>query len=102
MAEKEVEVLAHLLEVEQKAANLTMDAQVEADKRIIVAKAKADSQFKDAFSKIVSENEANYEKVTLDLSQKTDIFVKNFKDKISSSAKSIDEFNSYLDKILFD
>ena len=55
MSEKEVNTITHLLEVEQKAAELTSQAQLDADKKITTAKARADSQFKSEYEKIVAE-----------------------------------------------
>ena len=41
MAESEVNVINHLLEVERRASGMTSDAQAEADKRISVYRAEA-------------------------------------------------------------
>lgn len=99
--ENEVEVLNHLLEVERAAATLAIDAKADADKKISAAKSKADAQFKVEFDKIVSENERVYSEKTEKIVADSEKTIKDYKEKISNSSKNIDEFNSYLDKILF-
>ena len=94
-------VLNHLLEVEQNAQALVFDAQNEADKRISSAKSSADAKFKEFFEKIIAENEQMYEKSIETIKSKSESAVKEFKERILRSEKTVDEFDSCLDKILF-
>jgi len=102
MAEKkEIEILEHLLEVEKNAEILTLDAQSEADKRIGLAKSKADEQFKLEFTKLVSEYESNYENKIKEIDIQSKLTIKDFEEKVLSYKKTRDEFNDFLEKILF-
>lgn len=100
MSEKEVNTISHLLEVEQKAAELASQAQIEADKKIAQAKAQADSQFKSEYEKIIAECEQNYAQKTAALDNKNLEEISSYKAKISQSAKDTAAFNSFLDSVL--
>ena len=94
-------VLNHLFEVEQNAQALTLDAQREADKRISSAKSAADEKFKAVYEKIVAENEQLYEKSISEIKSKSELEIKDFKERILKSGKTVESFDSCLDKILF-
>lgn len=100
MSEKEVNTISHLLEVEQKATELTSQAQLDADKKIAQAKAQADSQFKSEYEKIVAECEQNYARQTSSLDDKNLEEISSYKSKISESALDVKAFNSFLDSVL--
>lgn len=100
MSEKEVNTISHLLEVEQKATELTSQAQLDADKKIAQAKAQADSQFKSEYEKIVAECEQNYAQRTASLDDKNLEEISSYKSKISESALDVKAFNSFLDSVL--
>ena len=87
MAENEVNVISHLLEVESQATALIDDAQIESNKRITEAKTKADELFYTKYRDIV-EAAHNAE-------------IESYKNKISNSEKDVDAFNSFLNKTLF-
>ena len=101
MAANESEIISHLLEVEQNAAALTESAQIDADKKIGEAKKEADARFKAAYEKIVSEQEENYAKASAQAQGRADDAIRTFKETVSASRKTPEEFNSYLDKVLF-
>ena len=100
MSEKEVNTISHLLEVEQKASELTSQAQLDADKKIAQAKAQADSQFKSEYEKIVAECERNYAQKTAALDDKNLAEIASYKAKISKSAQDTEAFNAFLDSVL--
>ena len=100
MSEKEVNTIIHLLEVEQKATELTSQAQLDADKKIAQAKAQADSQFKSEYEKIVAECEQNYAQRTAFLDDKNQEEISSYKKRISESALDVKAFNSFLDSVL--
>ena len=101
MAEKEVNTIAHLLEMEQKASELTLKAQEDADKKIAAAKAQADANFKEQYEKIVAECEKSYSEKSAQIKQKSDEEIASYKSKISASSKDKAAFNSFLDSVLF-
>jgi len=101
MAEKEVNTIAHLLEVEQKATELTSQAQIDADKKIAAAKSQADPEFKLQYEKIVSECEKSYGEKCSALDSKRDSELSSYKNTISASSIDKAAFNSFLDSLLF-
>lgn len=100
MAEHEVNVINHLIEVEQNAVAMTENAQAEADKKIALAKTQADSEFKTKFDKIVAECESEYAKKTDEIKNNYSVQIKEYKDKIISSTQDKNSFNKLLDKVL--
>ena len=101
MAEKEVNTIAHLLEVELRANELTSQAQADADKKIAAAKAQADSEFKSQYEKLVSECEKSYIEKSTALEKHNSQEIASYKSKINASSLDKQSFNSFLDSILF-
>ncbi|MCR4821790.1 MAG: hypothetical protein K5873_02825 [Treponema sp.] len=101
MSEKEVNTISHLLEVEQRATELTSQAQLDADKKIAAAKAQADSAFKAEYDKIISDCENNYAEKTSALKAQKEENISSYKNKISSAPLDKSAFNSFLDSIFF-
>ena len=101
MADKESDVIEHLLELEQEAASLLMEAQTTADKRISEARAKADEIFKKEYSSLISSADANLAEECDKINKKHDEAFSAYKDRISNTEKDIPAFNTLLDKLLF-
>ena len=101
MAEKEVNTIAHLLEVELRANELTSQAQADADKKIAAAKSQADSQFKTQYEKLVTECENSYNEKSSALEKHNSEEIASYKSKITASTLDKQAFNSFLDKLLF-
>ncbi|MBQ3670538.1 MAG: hypothetical protein II921_03550 [Treponema sp.] len=101
MAEQEIDTIKHLIEIEKSAALLITEAQTEADKKIALAKSKADANFKEQAAKIVSEKEAAYEARIKEAAAKYNNLLSEYKTKIENSLKSIDFFNNIAEKYLF-
>lgn len=100
MSEKEVNTISHLLEVEQKATELTSQARQDADKKIAGAKAQADSLFKSEYEKIIADCEHDYAQKKASLDDKNQKEISSFKAKISESLLDVKAFNSFLDSVL--
>lgn len=101
MAEQEVGVINHLLEVEQNAAALIQDAQIEADKRINAAKIQAESMYKERYDKLVAEQEDLFAKKSSEIAAKYEQAVSEYKQRIVVSEKHLPAFSELLDNILF-
>ena len=101
MAEQEISTIKHLLEMEEKASALTLQAQEDADKKIAMAKAQADSDFKSQYEKIISECEANFNEKSSLLEKNKDSELSSYKQKISSVPIDSAAFKSFLDSVLF-
>ncbi len=100
MAEAEANVIGHLIDVEHRAANLVSDAQTEADKRITQARSQSDAAFKIAFEKVVTDCEKSYSEKAQLVSQNCQKEISEYKEKISSTPKTVSTFNALLDKVL--
>ena len=100
MAEQEVDVISHLIDVEHRAAVLTTEAQEEADKRISAARAKADDAFKTQYASIISAEEAQYAAKTAALTERYEKTISAYKAQIRASAKDEAAFTALLDKLL--
>ena len=69
MAEQEVDIISHLLDMERNASEVLNQAQSEAEKRISAAKSRADQQFKAQYEKIVADEESRFASETSAVSQ---------------------------------
>ena len=56
----ETDVIGHLIDIEHQAAELLLDTQTEADRRITEAKAKADAMYKEQYESMIAEFENKY------------------------------------------
>lgn len=101
MAENEVNVISHLLEVESQATVLIDDAQIESNKRITEAKTKADELFYTKYRDIVETLENDFNKKIQGYEAAHNAEIESYKNKISNSEKDVDAFNSFLNKTLF-
>ncbi len=97
----EQNIFGHLLDIENSAASLVFDAQVEADNRIGAAKAEAEKQYKAEYEKMLSDFEDNLkaEKQALDIKQKEEY--KKFDEYLSSLNKDYKKFESSLNSYFF-
>jgi F0F1-type ATP synthase membrane subunit b/b' len=102
MAESEKDVIDHLLSVEHEAAGLVQDAQVEADKRIAAAKAKADAEYKKKYDKIIADLESDYSKKITEVKEAHKKSSAAYKDRILATKKDTKAFNELLDSLLFE
>ncbi|MBQ6780208.1 MAG: hypothetical protein IJP62_03135 [Treponema sp.] len=101
MAEQEVDIISHLLDMERNASEVLNQAQSEAEKRISAAKSRADQQFKAQYEKIVADEESRFASETSAVSQKYDADISAYKERLAASNKDIPSFNALLDTLLF-
>lgn len=98
--ESEIDVITHLLEVENQASSLIDQALAESNRRVLAAKAKSDEIFDSKYHTVIDELEKQYED-TIDSCNK--VHKKTFddyKNQILNANKDFDSFNSFMDKIL--
>lgn len=100
MAENEVNVISHLLEVESQASALIDDAQIESNKRITQAKTKADELFYNKYRETVENLEKEYNQKVQGYEAEHNAEIESYKNKITSSAKDVNAFNSFLNSTL--
>lgn len=96
MAENEVNVISHLLEVESQASALIDDAQIEGNKRIIAAKTKADELFYSKYSENVASLEIQYNQIIESYETAHKEMLESYKKQILASEKNTEAFNSFL------
>ena len=95
------DILGHLIQVENDAANVLFDAQVEADKRISEARLQADSEFKSQYDALIVRLEKlSEEKMAELVAEHKDIF-ENFKSDLLKTKKNFGAFNLLMEKLLF-
>lgn len=101
MAETEINVISHLLDVEHSASELISGAQLEADKRTAAAHAQADAEYKKQYDALTELLESDYAQKTAELSKKHDKEILDYKSKIENTEKDAGAFNKLLDSVLF-
>lgn len=100
MAEAESNVIGHLIDVEHRASELVSGAHAEADKRILQARMRSESEFKTAFEKIIAREEESFAKNAESVRESCATELSDYKAKISSTPKTVSAFNALLDKVL--
>ncbi len=97
MADNEVTIINHLIEVEHAAETIFRNAQEEADKKISDARISADKKFKEQYEQIVKENEQMLEEKKKIVSEKYETEIRDYKNRIINYKKDIAKFETLLD-----
>ena len=100
MAESEVNVINHLLDVEKRASGLTSDAQAEADKRIAAYRAEAESDYKKQHDEISAQFESDYQAQTKAIDEKHAEEIAAYRSEIQNTTQDTGAFNKLLDTLL--
>ena len=100
MESEEVNVIAHLLEVEQNASLLIKDAQNDANEILSEAHAKADAEYKAGFESISAELEADYNRRLDEISKKYAKIIRDYQSDLEKSEKNTKAFTDLLKKTL--
>lgn len=101
MAEEEIDVIRHLLEIEKEASGVLLEAQKKADEIISDARNQADSRFHQQYSKVVEEIDAQEKAAKEKITASRLADIQAYKDSLSSTAKDQNSFNSVMDSLLF-
>lgn len=101
MAEREIETISHLLEVERNAREITRKAQEEADRKVGAAKAEAEKKFRAAFERMVAEHEGEYAARAAEITRNAENSVAEFRSRVSGAPKDKAAFGAFLDGVLF-
>lgn len=97
---EEVDVIQHLIEIEKEAATLIAEKQKEADKLISEARTQSEAQFKEKYSIIVQELEAENQAKKESINQKYRSDVEEYKENLSKTAKNQKSFEESLKPML--
>ncbi|MGP1459380.1 MAG: hypothetical protein ACTTKL_08735 [Treponema sp.] len=100
MAESEINIINHLIEVEQQAESLVKEAQLSADKKISLARAKADAEYAQKFEAIVKKYDgvraARKTQIETDYKKRFDEYVA----AVKNAGMDADAFNARLKEAL--
>lgn len=97
----EVDMIKHLLDVENESSEMLLEAQKEADSRTAAARAKAENQFKSEYTKKAEQIDCfeKSEKIKIE-----DDYQKNlseYKDKLIELPKDKEAFEKAFESMLF-
>lgn len=95
------DILGHLIQVENDAANILFDAQVEADKRTQAARLQADVEFKTQYDELIKKLEKMSEDKMNELATQHKKSVENFKSDLQETKKDLGAFNLLMENLLF-
>ena len=97
----EIDVISHLMNVENQASSLIFDAQTVAEKNINEARARADSIYKERYDNLIKDFESNLTETKNKILQENRNSFQEYQQKIQSVAKDEKSFNALLDSLLF-
>ncbi len=99
MPSQEQDVIAHLLKVEEEAAELIREAQDQSDKEISGAKAKAQKEYADLYETMASQMEADFNEKSQGVEQNHKTQIQEYKSQIEKTPKDAQAFDALLEKI---
>ena len=97
----ETDVIGHLLNIEQQAADLLLDAQTEADRRIAEARNTAENQYKTQYEKLIQDFESKYSSEVKAVDTIHDSTMSNYKDTINHNETDTTAFDALMNELLF-
>ena len=100
MAEEEVNIISHLLEVEQNAYLQAKTAQDDANKMLSEAKAKADSEDKPQYDVLVSELEKDYKDRAERIAAEYKKNIDDYKNSVEKTEQDKPAFNAFVKKVI--
>ena len=100
MAEEEVNIISHLLEVEQNAYLQAKTAQDDANKMLSEAKAKSDSEYKAQYDVLVSELEKDYKTQTERIAAEYKKNIDDYKNSVEKTEQDKLAFNAFVKKVI--
>jgi acyl-CoA thioesterase len=97
----EVDVIVHLLEQEEKTSGMVRDAQIEGDRRLSLARAKAKEESSKRYDAALRDLEAGYkakkEQVAAEFHKKS----MEYRVRLDGQQQDYRRFNEYLDTLFF-
>lgn len=99
---EEVSIIAHLLEVEKQASQVISVANVKADKKISEAKIAADAEFKKLFTEKSDKIQNDFNENKTKIVDEHNKVMEEYKSSVENKAQNKENFNAFLDKVLFE
>ena len=100
MPSEEQDTIAHLLKVEEEAAELIRQAQEQCDKEIAEARAQADADYSKKYEAMAAKKEGEYNQNVVQIDQSHKKQLEEYKSQIQGTQKDVESFNALLEKIL--
>lgn len=100
MRNEEQDTIAHLLQVEEEAAELIREAQSQSDKEISDAKTQAQNDFESRYQSLASQMEEDFNKKIQEIDGLHKNQIEQYKSQIEQTPKDQSAFDALLKKIL--
>ena len=97
----ETDVIGHLIQIESEAADMLLNAQAEADKRITEAKQKADTIYKEKYEELIKTLENDFFQQKSEIDSNYDKNFEEFRATISTVNQDKRALNTKLESYLF-
>ena len=98
----EIDVISHLMNVENQASSLIFEAQTVAEKNISDARATAENLCKQKYEKLLNELELDYSEKIQKIIQNNKNSFNQYQQKIQDLPQDEKSFNELLDSLLFE
>lgn len=98
----EIDVISHLMNVENQASTLIFEAQTVAEKNISDARATAENLYKQKYEKLLNELELDYSEKIQKVIQNNKNSFNQYQQKIQDLPQDEKSFNELLDSLLFE
>ncbi len=98
----EIDVISHLMDVENQASSLIFEAQTVAEKNISDARAKAETLYKEHYENLISEFESKYSQDTDRIFHDKQKSFEEYQQKTQSLRQDVKSFNELLESLLFE
>jgi len=100
-SKEEINVIAHLLQVEKNASLLIDDALKEAEEKLAKARSQANLSFKEKYEQCVNELENQYNQKLVNIQSEHDKLFEDYKESLENKSKNNADFNRLLESLLF-
>ena len=98
----EVDVISHLMNVENQASALIFEAQTVAEKNISDARATAENLYKQKYEKLLNELESYYSEKIQKIIQNNKNSFNEYQQKTQNLSQDVKSFNELLESLLFE
>lgn len=98
----EVDVISHLMNVENQASALIFEAQTVAEKNISDARTTAENLYKQKYEKLLNELESDYSEKIQKIIQNNKNSFNEYQQKTQNLSQDVKSFNELLESLLFE
>lgn len=98
----EQDVITHLIDVERQASDLLLEAQTEADSRVMAAKEQAEKDYRVAYEKIINDLDASLAAEQKKIEQARNDQNTEYNSRLEAVKKDYSMFSALLDSVFSD